>query len=59
MKREKEQICSTETKEQACLHETKGMEPVRLLQIRRLTYLTKLTPRRDDFISYLGRKVMR
>ena len=41
---EKEQICSTETKEQACLNETKGLELVRLLQIRRLTYLTKLTP---------------
>ena len=34
------------------------MELVRLLQRHRLTYLTKLTPRRDDFILYLGRKVM-
>ena len=34
------------------------MELVRLLQIRYLTYLTKLTPREDDFIFYLGRKVM-
>ena len=59
IKREKEQICSTETKEQACLNETEGLELVRLLQMRRLTYLTKLTPRGDDFIFYLGRKVMR
>ena len=35
------------------------MELVRLLQMRCLTYLTKLTPWRDDFIFYLGRKVMR
>ena len=35
------------------------MELVRLLQIRRLTYLTKLTPRAHYFIFYLGRKVMR
>ena len=27
--------------------------------MHRLTYLTKLTPRGDDFIFYLGRKVMR
>ena len=59
IKREKAQICSTETKEQACLNETEGLEPVRLLQMRHLTYLTKLTPREDDFIFYLGRKVMR
>ena len=57
-KREKEQIYSTETKEQTCLNETKGMELVRLLQMCRLTYLTKLTPWGDDFIFYLGRKVM-
>ena len=35
------------------------MELVRLLKILRLTYLTELTPRGDDFILYLGRKVMR
>ena len=34
------------------------MELIRLLQRRRPTYLTKLTPRRDHFILYLGRKVM-
>ena len=34
------------------------MELVRLLQMCRLTYLTKLTSRGDDFIFYLGRKVM-
>ena len=34
------------------------MELVRMLQMCRLTYLTKLTPWRDDFIFYLGRKVM-
>ena len=44
IKREKEQICSTETKEQACLNKTEGLELVRLLQMHRLTYLTKLTP---------------
>ena len=44
IKREKEQICSTETKEQACLNKTEGLELVRLLQMRHLTYLTKLTP---------------
>ena len=27
-------------------------------KMRRLTYLTKLTPRGDDFIFYLDRKVM-
>ena len=27
--------------------------------MHRLTYLTKLTPWGDDFIFYLGRKVMR
>ena len=43
-KREKEQICPTLTKEQACLNETEGLELIRLLQMRRLTYLTKLTP---------------
>ena len=55
-KREKEQICPTLTKEQACLNETEGLELIRLLQMRRLTYLTKLTPRG---VFYLGRKVMR
>ena len=35
------------------------MELIRLLHIHRLAYLTKLTPRGDDFIFYLGRKVMR
>ena len=59
IKREKEQICSTKTKEEICLNETKGMELVRLLQMHRLTYLTKLTPREHDFIFYLGRKVIR
>ena len=34
------------------------MELVHLLHMHRLTYLTKLTPRGDDFIFYLGRKVM-
>ena len=46
-------------KEQLCLNETKGLELIRLLQIHLLTYLTKLTPQGDDFIFYLGRKVMR
>ena len=58
-KKGEKQICSTETKEQACLNETEGLELVRLLQVHCLTYLTKLTPRRDDFIFYLGRKVIR
>ena len=57
-KREKEQIYSNETKEQACLNKTEGLELVRLLQVHRLTYLTKLTPRGDNFIFYLSRKVM-
>ena len=34
------------------------MKLVRLLQRRRSTYLTKLTPWGDDFIFYLDRKVM-
>ena len=33
IKREKEQIYSNETKEQACLDETEGLELVRLLQV--------------------------
>ena len=37
----------------------KGLELVRSLQICRRTYMTKLTPRGDDLIFYLGRKVMR
>ena len=41
------------------MNETGGLELVRLLQMRHLTYLTKLTPWGDGFIFYLGRKVMR
>ena len=47
-----------QNKKQAYLDEIEGLEVVRLLQVHRLTYLTKLAPRGDDLILYLGGKVM-